>query len=119
MSRKRIVNNYQNLAVVWKPHYQTNKCRVAMRNQRSEKTNYVIICCDESLNGLYKWDATKKEEYTKILNKKTLCCCVPMEDLKFIKKLNEMDERYQTLIKSEIKKYKRHEKKKLNYGGSF
>lgn len=83
-------NNYKDVAFVWEVHHLTNKVRVGVSNQQGIDENFVVICCTPSMNGLYKWDAKNKSNYSLVTNNRKSCYCVPVDDLKFISRLNDM-----------------------------
>lgn len=93
-------NSYSDVAFVWEVHHLTNKVRVGVSNQQGVKDNFVVICCTPSMNGLYKWDARNKSNYSMITNNRKTCYCVPIEDLKFINKLEDMPESLKKIAKS-------------------
>lgn len=80
----------KNIAYIFQPHFKTMKLRPSCSEQRGTDFNYVVVTCSPSYNGIWKWDATKKEKYETWNNNNRLCYCVPLSECVKVKELDEI-----------------------------
>lgn len=80
--------SYNNVAIVWEPHFNTNCIRAAVSKQLGKNSNYAIVCCSPKYNGVWEWNPENKNNYQIYYNKNTPCYCVPIKDCTFITNLD-------------------------------
>lgn len=79
-----------NIAYIYQPHFKTSKFRVACKEQLSNEVNYIIVTCSPTYNGVWKWDASKKDKVETWMNGKLSCYCVPITMCTRVKSLEEL-----------------------------
>jgi len=82
--------NWTNIVILWQPHFETLSFRVSCDKQKDREQNYIIVCCSPTYNGVYSWDATKKDDYDIWINKTRPCYCVPIQDCKYLGPLEKI-----------------------------
>jgi len=99
------MKNDRRIAIIWQMHNLTNSFRVACDRQMSKNKNYIVVCCSPSYNGIYSWDASKKNEYDIWNNNGRDCYCVPLEECHFEGDLSKITNKdfYNEVRKSQLK----------------
>ena len=64
----------------------------AVDRQQGKVWNYIVVCCDEEYNGVYRWDAVEAPKLKHWKNKTLECYKVPISICTKIKELEELDE---------------------------
>lgn len=96
---------YNNIAIIWQPHYMSDCFRVNVKKQRGYE-NYIIVCCSPSFNGLWKYEVEEGSEYDEVKNKSITCRCVPVSDCIYIGGFEKIkDKDLLKEIKNEQKKW--------------
>ena len=49
-----------------------------------KETNYIIVCCSPSYNGVWKYNVNPEKKYDIYKNKSLICQCVPTSDCEYI-----------------------------------
>lgn len=77
------MKKYNNIAIIWQPHFLTDCFRVDIKKQQGKEKNYIIVCCSPSNNGVWVYKNTNKQ-YDLVRNKSLICRCVPTSDCEYM-----------------------------------
>lgn len=80
----------RNIAYIFQPHFKTMMLRPSCGEQQGTDANYVVVTCSPTYNGVWRWDASKKCDYSTWSNNGRLCYCVPLTDCVKVKELSEV-----------------------------
>ena len=100
------MKKYNNIAIIWQPHFITECFRVDKKKQMGKKTNYIVVCCSPSYNGVWKYDVDPDKTYEQVKNKSVICRCVPIDECEHIGGFEVItDKDLIKVIKNEQKKW--------------
>lgn len=97
-----------NIAYIYQPHFNTQKARVSIANQRGDDYNFVVITCSPMFNGVYRYPISKIPSFGRIYNGKLPCYEVPISDLDFVCSLENIkgEERKSAVVEQQTKWFK-------------
>ena len=104
------MKKYNNVAIIWQPHFLTDCFRVDIKKQQGKEKNYIIVCCSPSYNGIWVHENTDKQ-YDLVKNKSLICKCIPTNDCIYIGGFEKIKD------KDLIKEIKNEQKKWLKATG--
>lgn len=104
------------IAVVMEPHYMTRCVRASKERQQATDVNYVVICCNPELNGIYSWRRNDFNEIPIWLNRGKPMYCIPLDKLTKIAELDTAtDWLREEIIAVQTKFCNKYRKKKMDW----